>query len=152
MEMISVYVASRSIAEQKQTAWDKFLKSANARFNVAKIVQRVRDEATLTFDFVTLTVVAGMLAAFGLIEDDTTTLISSMLISPLMGPVIATIFGIVIKDHALIRFGLINEAVGILMATVIGFIFGLIVCSVDSEYAYGSKAALTTQMVRRYIA
>lgn len=50
---------SRSIAERKQTAWDKFVKSTNARYNVAKIVQRVREEATLTFDFVTLILVAG---------------------------------------------------------------------------------------------
>lgn len=54
-----------------------------------------------------------------------------------------------IKDIHLIRFGLINEVIGILMATVIGFIFGLIACSIDSEYAYGSKAALTSEMVRR---
>ncbi|XP_055296395.1 uncharacterized protein LOC129565471 [Sitodiplosis mosellana] len=138
-----------SIAECKQTAWDKFVKSAQARYSVAKIVQRVREEATLTFDFVTLIIVAGMLAAFGLIENDTTTLISSMLISPMMGPVIATIFGIVIKDHALIRFGLINEVIGILMATTIGFIFGSIVCSIDLSYAIGSKEAVTSEMVRR---
>ncbi|XP_031637079.1 uncharacterized protein LOC116349673, partial [Contarinia nasturtii] len=137
------------IAEQKQTTWDKFVKSAHARYNVAKIVERVKRDATLTFDFVTLIIVAGMLASFGLIENSTTTLTSSMLISPLMGPVIATLFGIVIKDHALIRFGLVNEVIGILLATAIGFSFGLIICSLDSEYAYGSKRALTTEMISR---
>lgn len=64
---------------------------------------------------------------------------------------IATIFGITIRDTALIRFGLLNEVFGILMAALIGFIFGLIACSIDSEYAYGSKAALTSEMVRRYV-
>lgn len=49
----------RSIVERKTNAWDKFVKSSNARYNVAKIVQQVRENATLTFDFVTLIIVAG---------------------------------------------------------------------------------------------
>lgn len=125
------------------------MSSVHARYNVAKIVKRVKEDATLTFDCVTLILVAGMLAAFGLLENDPTTVTSSMLISPLMGPIIATIFGIVIKDRALIRFALINEVIGILLATLIGFVFGLIICSIDSEYAYGSKAALTSEMIKR---
>lgn len=60
------------------------MSSVHARYNVSKIVQRVKEDATLTFDFVTLILVAGMLAAFGLIENDSTTVTSSMLISPLM--------------------------------------------------------------------
>lgn len=119
-----------------------------------------------------------MLASFGLLDNDTTTVISSMLISPLMviqstfkwsvfvlwvcvcflsqcfdlflqGPVIATIFGIVIKDYALVRFGLVNECLGILIATCIGFTFGLIICTVDSKYAYGTDVALTSEMIKR---
>lgn len=62
---------------------------------------------------------------------------------------IAAIFGIVIKDYSLIRFGLINELIGILMASLIGFIFGLVVCTIDSKYAYGTEVALTSEMIRR---
>lgn len=65
------------------------------------------------------------------------------------GPVIATIFGIVIKDYALVRFGLINEVIGILIATCIGFTLGLIICTVDTKYAYGNDVALTTEMISR---
>lgn len=49
----------RSMSERKQTAWNKFISSVHARWNVAQIVQRVRSDATLTFDFVTLIIVAG---------------------------------------------------------------------------------------------
>lgn len=62
---------------------------------------------------------------------------------------IATIFGIVIKDYSLIRFGLVNEMIGILMATLIGFVFGLVVCTIDPKYAHVSGAALTSEMIRR---
>lgn len=47
------------MSERKQTAWNKFISSVHARRNVAQIVQRVKEEATLTFDFVTLILVAG---------------------------------------------------------------------------------------------
>lgn len=47
------------MSERKQTAWNKFISSVHARWNVAQIVQRVRADATLTFDFVTLIIVAG---------------------------------------------------------------------------------------------
>lgn len=67
------------------------------------------------------------------------------------GPVIATIFGITIKDYSLIRFGLINEVIGILMATLIGFVFGLVVCTIDKKYAYGTEVALTSEMIRRWL-
>lgn len=47
------------------------------------------------------------------------------------------------------RFGLVNEVIGILIATCIGFTFGLIICTVDSKYAYGTDVALTTEMIKR---
>lgn len=50
----------RSMSEQrKQTAWNKFMSSIHARWNVAQIVQRVKTDATITFDFITLILVAG---------------------------------------------------------------------------------------------
>lgn len=60
------------------------MNSVRARLNVAQIVHAVKKEATITFDFVTMVVVAGTLAAFGLVENSTIFLASSMLISPLM--------------------------------------------------------------------
>lgn len=45
--------------QRKQTAWNKFMSSITARWNVAQIVQRVKNEATITFDFITLILVAG---------------------------------------------------------------------------------------------
>lgn len=60
------------------------MNSVRARLNVAQIVHAVKQDATITFDFVTMVVVAGTLAAFGLVENSTIFLASSMLISPLM--------------------------------------------------------------------
>ena len=43
-----------------------------------------------------------------------------------------------IKDRSLTRFGLFNELLGLFLATSIGFCFGLIYCSIDERFAYGS--------------
>lgn len=75
-------------------------------------------------------------------------LVSSMLISPLMGPIIAATFGIVIKDKSLILLGLANELIGIVLATAIGFVFGLIICSIDARYTVGNDG-VTAEMITR---
>lgn len=45
-----------------------------------------------------------------------------------------------------------NEIIGILLATTVGFLFGMIICFVDSKYEHGSdsEAALTSEMIGRY--
>jgi hypothetical protein len=43
----------------KQSAWDKFLLSVRARLTVAQVVEGVRADAALTFDFIFLLVMAG---------------------------------------------------------------------------------------------
>lgn len=69
-----------------------------------------------------------------------------------MGPIIATIFGIVIEDRALIRFGWANEMFGVLLATTVGFFFGLIVFSLDL-YSHGIENGLATEeMLIRLVA
>ena len=70
-----------------------------------------------------------------------------MLISPLMGPIIAAIFGTVIKDHSLGKLGLMNELIGILMAVFVGFVFGIVVGTTDDRYSVGE--GLTTEMMSR---
>lgn len=44
---------------QKESGWGKFMQKFNAQWNVAEIVKRVKTDATITFDFVTLILVAG---------------------------------------------------------------------------------------------
>ncbi|XP_058446934.1 uncharacterized protein LOC131427604 [Malaya genurostris] len=131
----------------KDGGWNNFLSSVRARLNVAQIVEEVKHDATITFDFVSMIVVASILAAFGLIEDSTLFLIASMLISPLMGPIIASIFGTVIKERSLQLMGVKNEMIGISLTISVGFIFGLIVCSLDERYGVGE--GITNEMLSR---
>lgn len=48
-----------SAIEQNQGAWNRFMNSMRARLNVAQIVEEVKQDATITFDFLTLLIIAG---------------------------------------------------------------------------------------------
>lgn len=132
----------------KETNWNKFIGTVRARMNVAKIVDAVKTDASLTFDFICLLIVASILACFGLVENSTLFLAASMLISPLMGPILAATFGAVIKDHKLQYWGLGNEIIGIFSCIFVGFLFGLITCGL--HYGFGTEQLrLTQEMLTR---
>ncbi|EDW25470.1 GL26408 [Drosophila persimilis] len=139
--------SENNINAQKHGAWNRFMNSVRSRLNVAQILRDVRQDAAITFDFCVLLVSAAVLASFGLVENSTIFLASSMLISPLMGPIIAAIFGTVIEDRSLRRLGMLNELIGILIATLVGFLFGLVVCTTDKKYGIGE--GLTEEMLSR---
>lgn len=60
---------SSSQATGKETGWNKFISTIRARMNVAKIVEAVKSDATITFDFTIVLIVASVIASFGLIEN-----------------------------------------------------------------------------------
>ncbi|KAJ8894754.1 hypothetical protein PR048_000061 [Dryococelus australis] len=66
------------------SAWQKFMSSVRARLTVAQVVEGVKADATLTFDFLTLLLIASLVSALGLVENSIVILVASMLISPLM--------------------------------------------------------------------
>lgn len=131
----------------KENAWTRFVGTMRARLNVAKIVEAVKSDASLSFDFIILLVVASILASFGLVEDSTLFLAASMLISPLMGPILAATFGAAIRDHKLQYLGLRNEIIGIFMCILVGFVFGLVISGVN--YIFGDAKALTNEIINR---
>ncbi|XP_037928109.1 uncharacterized protein LOC119662541 [Teleopsis dalmanni] len=132
---------------KKQGIWSTFMNSVRSRLNVAEVVRRVNDDVKITFDFVVMLISASVLASFGLFEDSPIYLASSMLISPLMGPIIASVFGTVIKDRKLCILGLRNELIGLFLATAVGFFFGCIICLFGEEFV--STHAITQEMASR---
>ncbi|XP_062545675.1 uncharacterized protein LOC134212121 [Armigeres subalbatus] len=134
-------------ANNKTSSWNSFLTSARAQLNVASIVDDVKNGAVITFDYVTMLITAAIIAAFGLIEDSSVNLIASMLVSPLMGPILAAVFGTVIKDRNLQMLGMRNETIAIGLVLLSGFFFGLIISSTDEKWGLGE--GVTAEMLAR---
>ncbi|XP_059053752.1 uncharacterized protein LOC131848023 [Achroia grisella] len=119
------------------SAWSRFSSSVRKRTNLAQVLHGVQADAALTFDWLFLLLVAAFVAAIGLVENSTVILVASMLISPLMGPITAGTLGTAVRDRSLQQMGVMHEMLGLFLALVIGFIFGLIICAVDERYGVG---------------
>ena len=61
-------------------------------------------------------------------ESSSVTLVASMLISPIMGPILAGVFGAVVGDSKLRNLGVVNELLSLVICLVWGFVMGLVVC------------------------
>ncbi|XP_074601897.1 uncharacterized protein LOC141855680 [Brevipalpus obovatus] len=117
---------------------EKFLKSVTARLTVAQVVASVQAGAELTFDFVSMILCASWLAATGLLESDVVTLVASMLVSPLMGPIMAMTFGLIVRDRKLRNLAVRNASFGFIASITFGFFYGLIILSFPEQYKASS--------------
>lgn len=87
----------------------------------------------MTFDFVALLLVASILAGVGLIVNSTVVIVASMLVSPIMGPVMGITFGSRVLDWKLARESLGVEVGALVIAILTGAVVGL--CGAFSFYA-----------------
>jgi len=129
---LSIHYSPSSEIEKKETKerLDKFYASIKSRLIVAEVVARIRSGAQFSFDFLLLLLLASVIAFVGLVENSSVVLVASMLVSPLMGPLLAGIFGAVIEDKRLAMNGVKHETQALLICILVGFLLGLCVCPV----------------------
>jgi len=100
------------------------------------VVENVKAGSKLTFDYYCYLVSACVIAGGGLAVNSIVAVVASMLVSPIMGPVLAICFGTVIKNKDLVCQGLYAEAVSLVICWVVGFVFGLIWASTSLYETY----------------
>ena len=126
---------------------DRFYSSIKSRMMVGEVITNIENNAHFTFDFLMLLTLASIIAFIGLVESSSVTLVASMLISPLMGPILAGIFGVVVGDSKLRNLGIINELISLVICVLSGFVMGLVVCPWIETY--GVPQWPTQEMVGR---
>ena len=145
---------------------DLFYNSIKSRMMVGEVITNIESNAHFTFDFLMLLILAAIIAFIGLVESSSVVLVASMLISPLMGPILAGIFGSVVGDSKLRHLGVFNEFISLFICIFAGminrerkeqkylkvcvilcFIMGLLVCPwIES---YGVPEWPTQEMLSR---
>ncbi|KAG8187303.1 hypothetical protein JTE90_011674 [Oedothorax gibbosus] len=125
----------------------EFLKSVTARLTVAQVVERVKNDGSLSFDFIMFVFIASCIAALGLSENSAIIIVAAMLISPIMGPIMAFTFGLTIRDRGLVKMALRTELIGLSTCLISGFLFGFI-CGNFSE-SWGAGKWPTPEMAAR---
>lgn len=121
-----------------------------ARLTVAQVVASVRSGADLTFDFIVYVILAAWIAAMGLLDNSVVNTVASMLVSPMMGPVMAMTFGTIVENRGLRDMGIRNAAIGFILCILFGNytnfleIFSLIL-RISVGYSFGLVALNFTE-------
>jgi hypothetical protein len=82
--------------------------------------RRMEEGATFTFNYNTLLFVASVLAGLGLVSNSGATIIASMLVSPIMGPVVGLAYGSTIRDWNLVKKSFRTEVLSLLFCITMG--------------------------------
>lgn len=119
---------------ENEAKMDKFYNSIKSRLHVAEVMARITAGAEFSFDYLLLLILAGMIAFMGLLENSSVVLVASMLVSPLMGPILAGIFGAVVRDKHLTWKGIRHETESLFICIGIGYLLGLPACRWIRQY------------------
>ena len=98
----------------------------DATLAVEEIYDNVKKQSSLSFDYIAFIVLAAIMAGIGLIQNNVTVIVASMLLSPLMGPMLGIAFGYVIRNKSLLVKGTKNEVIGIALSLSVGVILAVI--------------------------
>eukprot|EP01127_Copromyxa_protea_P013891 TRINITY_DN3784_c0_g1_i3.p1 TRINITY_DN3784_c0_g1~~TRINITY_DN3784_c0_g1_i3.p1 ORF type:complete len:320 (-),score=31.13 TRINITY_DN3784_c0_g1_i3:12-971(-) len=97
------------------------------RMSTEEIHELVDSSLHLTFDYMSLMIIASIIVVTGLVTNSSVVVVAGMLISPLMGPLLGMTFGTITHDFVMVRKGTFNEFIGILLAFAVGAISGLLI-------------------------
>lgn len=112
--------AIKNEAEQERVAQRE---SALAR---EEIYADIRQGTTLSRDYLLLTVLATLVAAIGLIQNDTAVVIGAMVIAPLLGPILAFAFAVTLGTVPLMLIALRALGAGLGVALIAALLLGLV--------------------------
>jgi len=108
---------------------------------------RFLSESQFNFNYSTLLMIASFISAFGLAMDSTPSIIASMLVSPLMGPVTAIAYGSSIGDYKMVRMAVVTEIISLIFCVVVGCIISGILMNlpVANDWPVPAMVDRTTQ-------
>lgn len=109
--------------KEEETAEEKAEKT---RISVEEIYQNTADAAQISPVYVVLVLLAGVVAAIGLLYDNVAVIIGSMVIAPLLSPNMALSLAATLADSKLAREALASGLSGYLLALGVGVLFGML--------------------------
>ena len=90
-----------------------------------EVYANIADGAKLHRHYLTLVVLAAIVAGVGLTNDNTAAVIGAMVVAPLLGPNMAIALGIVLGDLALVRRALVTTGAGFALTLIFAVFLGL---------------------------
>merc|ERR1719242_2563844 len=115
-----------------------------------EIFDTIDGQLHLTFDYLALIVAGGVISACGLFTNSAVAVVASMLVSPLMGPIVGMTFGASINDRVMLWKSFRNEMIGLIVCFLTGFAMGLVVAPIidspeDDQLAFGKNTQISSR-------
>ncbi|KAL3317309.1 hypothetical protein Ciccas_004040 [Cichlidogyrus casuarinus] len=107
----------------------------------------MRQRAVFDVNYLSFLLCAAIVACIALVTNSAAVVFASMLLSPLMDPIMCLLFGLSLRDSDLIKKGIRNGLASLLICILVGFFFGIPAHFV-SEFE-GTKPYPTAEMVNR---
>jgi len=95
------------------------------RVSVEEIEKDIIENSEPSFNYFLFIILSAIIAGIGLLTNSAIILIASMILSPLMGPILGLSFSIITKNTWVLKRSLISQIVGLLMAISAGLLLGL---------------------------
>lgn len=114
------------VAKNKQGGKKRHYRMDDA-LAIDEIRALVDSQYHLTFDYLAFIAAAALIAAVGLLQNSSTSVVASMLVSPLMGPIVGMTFGTVVSEWQMVRVSFRNELIGIGICFLVGALCGFAV-------------------------
>jgi uncharacterized hydrophobic protein (TIGR00271 family) len=129
-----------SLDEEDQEKKKKIL---TQRISIEEIKKNLEDASRLSPDFFFFIFLSALVSGVGLILNSAIILIASMILSPLMSPILGVSFGIVSKEFKMVKIGLLEQILGLLISIATGMLMGFL------ALIFLTPATETAQMVGR---
>lgn len=84
--------------------------------------ENIAEGASFSFNYNVLLLVSSVIAGLGLVSNSNTSIIASMLVSPIMGPVVGLAYGTTIGDRKLFIKSFRNECISLVVCVIIGMV------------------------------
>ena len=106
---------------------------AHSGVDVDKMSRVVEQNAKVTYDYWVMVFLASTIAAFGLGTNSVVTVIASMLVSPIAGPIVSCAFGVQVQDWARVKKNSKAELFSVGLCILFGFIYSFWVILLDDR-------------------
>ena len=123
---IVVLDVSATVPLAEETEEKKKKTIGRLRVSREELYTQITSSATLNYIYISMVVLSTIIAAFGLMTNNTAVIIGAMVIAPLLGPNVAIAFATVLGDLELEKKAFKTFLTGSIIAYVLGTIFGII--------------------------
>nr|VZI39941.1 unnamed protein product [Spirometra erinaceieuropaei] len=105
--------------------FQKFVSSLKSRLTVAQVYHAISNQGNFNFNYLSFLICAAIVADIALVTNSAACVFASMLLSPLMEPIMCIIFGLSLREKRMTTKGLRNTAASLVICIFVGLTFGI---------------------------